>query len=373
MRILDRYIVGSFLRNYVLSFLVLVGLYVVLDMVFNFDELLETQSRAGASGLQTLLGIVRDAGDYYFYQVFLYFAQLSGIIPIVAASFTLLRLSHNNELSALLSAGVPLLRVAAPMVLAALVLNALLVVDQELLIPRMIPKLVRKHDEVRHAQRNSFAIRAIQDDQRALLTCRFFPAHDPPMMRGLSMLQPAPHSALVTASAAYWDGSANLWRLEEGRLMAGLAPEATAREQPLQTLRTSITPEELHLYHSGEYVEYLSSQRINQLLARPHGYAKIDLVRAKHARFTQPLVNVILLLLAAGCVLTREPRQLKTAATRCVLLCGLCLASVFIFQQLGAQVPPSWQWPDAWPAMMAWMPIFIFGPVSVWLLDRVKT
>jgi lipopolysaccharide export LptBFGC system permease protein LptF len=26
-----------------------------------------------------------------------------------------------------------------------------------------------------------------------------------------------------------------------------------------------------------------------------------------------------------------------------------------------------------WPALMAWLPVFIFGPLAVWLLDRVKT
>jgi hypothetical protein len=26
-----------------------------------------------------------------------------------------------------------------------------------------------------------------------------------------------------------------------------------------------------------------------------------------------------------------------------------------------------------WPAIMAWVPIIIFGPVAVWLLDRIET
>ena len=42
-----------------------------------------------------------------------------------------MRLSRFNELTALLAAGIPLLRIAAPVILVAVVLNGLLLVDQE--------------------------------------------------------------------------------------------------------------------------------------------------------------------------------------------------------------------------------------------------
>ena len=41
MKILDRYVLVTFLKNYLISFMVLVGLYILLDLVFNFDELIE--------------------------------------------------------------------------------------------------------------------------------------------------------------------------------------------------------------------------------------------------------------------------------------------------------------------------------------------
>ena len=65
---------------------------------------------------------------------------MSGIIPVVAAAFTLLRLSRFNELTAVLAAGVPLLRVAVPIILAGVAVNVLMVADQELLIPAVIPQ-----------------------------------------------------------------------------------------------------------------------------------------------------------------------------------------------------------------------------------------
>jgi hypothetical protein len=105
---------------------------------------------------------------------------------------------------------------------------------------------------------------------------------------------------------------------------------------------------------------------------RPKSYGTNNLLRVKHWRFTQPLMNVILLLLAIPAVLTREPGHLKTAATRCLLLTGLGMGSVFLANQIATN-PPSLALAAQWPAIMAWLPIFLFGPVSVFLLDRVKT
>ena len=97
-----------------------------------------------------------------------------------------------------------------------------------------------------------------------------------------------------------------------------------------------------------------------------------QLLRVKNSRFTQPLINIILLLLAIPCVLTRQPGQLKAAAIKCLVLSGLCLGTVFLAQLL-ANTPPTPDLTMTWPAIMAWMPIFLFGPLAVWLLDRVQT
>src|SRR5262245_36915414 len=148
MKILDRYVLLTFVKNYLISLMVLIGLYVVLDLVFNFDELIEVQTRGGAGGIESFLSVLYVIFDYYFYQIFMIYGQLSGMIAVVAAAFTLVRFARFNELSPILSAGVPLARLAWPIVIAALVLNVLLVADQEVIIPKLIPKLTRKHDEI---------------------------------------------------------------------------------------------------------------------------------------------------------------------------------------------------------------------------------
>ena len=380
MKILDRYVLTLFLKNYLISLAVLIGLYVIMDMVFNFDHLVSVQKNTTTTGLTTALSVVRDVFSYYFYQSFMIFVQLSGIIPVVAAAFTLLRLSRFGELTAFLAAGVPLLRVTVAIMCAAILLNALLIIDQEYVLPRMIPKLTRKHEEVHTAAVPYFPIRSMQVDQRSLLVAaRFWPAtNDRParleemdVIERDEMLRPVSH---LFAKLAEWDSEHQDWQLTDGRIVTGLLPhQQPSDEQPVAVYRGDVTPEEIALYHSSEFVELLSTRRINELIARPKSYGAVGLYRVKHMRFTQPIMNVVLLLLAIPTVLTHDPKSLKSAAGKCLTLTGLAMGSVFLSQQIAGHPPGGAQWANAWTALLAWVPIFIFAPISVWLLDRVKT
>ena len=381
MRILDRYVILSFLRNYLISFFVLVGMYVVLDMMFNIDEFAEVREKAAtadAGSIAAAFTFVRYVADFYFFQIPMYFVHLSGIIPLVAAAFTLMRMIRFNELSAILSAGVPLLRIAMPIVVVALILQGLLWVDQELLIPNIIHKVVRDHDDVVDYDTASFPIQAMRDDQRnaKLFAWRYYPNARPPRMEIVDIieqdasLRPVAH---IRAREARWDESTQSWILDRGLRNPNVAPDVVERRDPyrVESYQGGITPTEIQLYQSGGYVDLLSTRNINELLKRPLSYGRADLLRVKHTRIAQMIINMILLLLAIAAVLTREPRQLKTAATRCVLLCGACLTVAFLGHELAGHPPAGLS--RHWPALMAWLPIFTVGPLSIWLLDRVKT
>src|SRR5258706_10489162 len=95
MKILDRYVIATFLKNYFIALFVLIGMYVTLDMVFNFDELVQVQDRAAVTGGgDSALVVIKAAANYYFYQLFTNFVQLSSMIPLVAAAVSLVPFSR---------------------------------------------------------------------------------------------------------------------------------------------------------------------------------------------------------------------------------------------------------------------------------------
>lgn len=402
MKILDRYVLVTFLKNYLISFMVLVGMYVVLDMVFNFDELVDVKGVGESSKTdvwQTILGI----GDFYFYQIFVFFVYLSGMIPVVAAAFTLLRLSRFNELTAVLAAGVPMLRIALPICVAGLVLQALLYVDQQYLIPNMIPKLMRDHDERSDAGAKSFEIRVMQDSDLGLLRAARYTPGTPTtpatmevvditersedvrslIVDGNEVIGPDGQpkvtrnlvaSAHITADKAVWNEGEQRWDLVNGQRVTGLSPDdLQSSVEPVAFYKSNVTPEEVSLYRSGNWVEFLSSGKIDELLQRPGSYGQTHLMRVKHWRFVQPLMNLVLLLLAIPFLMTREPGKLKSAATKCLIITAIGMGAVFLSHQLAGMESPKPQWASIWPALMAWMPVFVFGPIAYFFLERVRT
>lgn len=385
MKIFDRYIVRSFLRNYLLSFVVLVGLYIALDMVFNFDELTRGASMQGAdpdTSTFSIVSLIFNIAEFYFYQMFAFFVQLSGVIPVVAAAFTLVRMMRFNELTAMLAAGVPMVRIAIPVVLAGVVMSVLLVVDQELIIPNITHKLIRQHDDVGQARAASFRVAALEDSAGSLLMAARYnpPGFDrdgtrlPATIEELDVIefdkQRDPVSHIQARGATYDDKG--IWQLTDGYRQTGLRPTDTPATTPLGQWKSDVGPNEIALYRKSSFVDLLSTSQINNLLEHPRNYGTVPLLRVKHSRIVQPLTNVLLLLLAIPCILTREPHALRATATRTVLLTGACMALVFIsFQVAGRPPTPEMTW--YWPALMLWMPIFVFGPIAVWMMERLKT
>ena len=95
MKTLDRYILRGFIVNYAIALLVMVGLYLVIDLFFNFDEF--TKEAGGA------LEVIRRIVDYYSYNMLVYFAQLSGVITVVAACCTFAGSDMRNSSASVVS------------------------------------------------------------------------------------------------------------------------------------------------------------------------------------------------------------------------------------------------------------------------------
>jgi lipopolysaccharide export LptBFGC system permease protein LptF len=140
MKIIDKYVAKSFLMGYVIAFCVLMGLRVIIDLFVNLDEFVENADMG-------TLAVMKNIIVFYALNSTLYFRDFAGMITVVAAAFSLGKMVRSNELVAVMSSGVSLKRVIAPIILLSLVLTGFLVIDQELIIPPLRDKLVRKHQD----------------------------------------------------------------------------------------------------------------------------------------------------------------------------------------------------------------------------------
>src|SRR4051794_32579130 len=139
MRILDRERYRAFFKAYVICFTALVGLYIVIDAFSNFDEFSKR-----ADGAVEMFSVM---GRFYLVHMSQFYDRLCGVIGMMAAIFTVTWMQKNNELLAMLAAGISTQRVIRPVWISALIVSGMAVVNQEFIMPPLGEELQKSHDD----------------------------------------------------------------------------------------------------------------------------------------------------------------------------------------------------------------------------------
>jgi len=370
MTILDRYVFRSLAANYVIALAVMMSLYVVLDLFFNMDEFTERGDSAGV--------VLLNIANYYGPNLFLYFAQLSGVIVLVACAATLTRMRGTNELTAMLASGVSLYRVAAPVVAFGLLTTVLWAVDTEIIIPSVAARLARTHEDARGER--AYGVWFLEDRDGRLVSAQQFDPSENTMHRLLVLERDERGRirSVIEADRAAWeprDGHPHggRWKLARGRQRArsqdlgvAMGPRDALADQSIAYYDSELTPARIEMMQSAQWVNYLSSRQLARLGDRdlPRALA-VSIRQARNARFTSPLINLVLLLLGLPFLLDRAPGTIITDIARCLGLCGTCFSVAFVGQSLLST--------DSYSALPAWLPIIVFTPLAVVLIDRIRT
>ncbi len=385
MRILDRYIIRSFVFNYLLALGVMLGMYTLLDLIVNFDSFTKTTAVAAATQplavhattLSLAAGALWNIVDYYSYQMLVIFQQVSGAIPLLAAGFTMVRMTRHHELTAMLASGVSLFRVAAPIVLVSVGFGLLTVCNQEFLIsnPTVVQKLLRSHNDLNAPVARTTPINFVQDSDNSLLVASDYdPAKK--QMKGVLIVQRDKSGAPIghiVADSATWERPPNepteTWIMRgvvqsEDRLDADPTKRFVGK-MPIQEYHTGLTPAQLDLIFQKKAVEYLSSRQVYDLAASSPPTNQPMLYKIMYLRVTQPLMNIVMLLIGIPFLLTREPNRLIKNMVYCTILSGFVFVATFVIFQMGGTKLD--------PLLAAWLPVLVFGPIAVVMLDIIKT
>ncbi|MFP4053373.1 MAG: LptF/LptG family permease [Phycisphaerae bacterium] len=443
MRTLDRYVVRSFLLAALLWFLVLMSMRVVVDLFVNMDEFAE----GGRPLEQVLVHIIR----YYSAHSLVYFVELGGLILVAAAAFTLARMNHTNELTAILASGVSLYRVVVPILACSALLSGLVVVDREYLIPRIAPYLARSIDDLVEASSQRFQVRLVPDENRTVWYSRSFWPEPQEMENPTALVRDRRNTLqlVVSGEKAKWDVNHKRgWLIKRPSLVAtegwlnrqtgrriytDLPPEKlaesfsegaaavdaaydmrvsaqrlepatadapavlvrprfdfvdpngeriaivfaeTASYQPVggevrqaswQLRRgyglvpSDLSPEDLILRQDSRWMELLSARELGDLL-KSRRMPNLRQVRlARQIRFSEPVVNFMMPLLALPFILSRE-RNIKTSVGLCIGILAAFVGFVYACRYMNMS-----------PVLAAWLPVMIFGPISLVTVDSVKT
>ncbi len=367
LTIIDRYMLRALLINYLIALAVMICLYAALDMFVNMDEFTEQG--------YPLPIVVKNIISYYWPNVFLYFKELSSVIALFACMATIARMRRLNELTVALASGVSLYRLAAPVIGFGLATTALLVIDTELIIPRVAHLLARDRDDADGAL--ACEISFLRDRDGALLSAgKFHPrTGDLQWLRVLTRDENGSVRQMLEADHAVWEPPSLTrpqggWRLERGLLRtrardteAGIGPRGDLKVEPCYFYESDLSPEAIQLRQAEGWISYLSLAQLRDL--EESGAPSVATIAAtRHARIASPLVGMVMLLLGLPFFLDRWPGNVLGDAGKCMIACGLCYVAGFVSQSIR---------PQSASALYAWMPIFIFATIAIVRIDRIRT
>ena len=116
---------------------------------------------------------------------------------------------------------------------------------------------------------------------------------------------------------------------------------------------------------NAQWADLLSIRQLNALLESRNLTNRAMIDMSRHIRLTQPLLQWVLLLLAIPFFLVREPVNVMAAGGKALLLAGAFYLVAFVAHSVIKD--------ETHAALIAWIPILVFGPVAAIHLANVKT
>ncbi|HLA83250.1 MAG TPA: LptF/LptG family permease [Thermoguttaceae bacterium] len=366
MRIIDRYILRQFAQTFAICFLSLTGLYVVFGAFTNLDSFLKVAEQQG-----NLLGVV---AGYYGYQSLFFFDMTAGMLALISAMFTVTWLQRHNEMTALMAAGVPRVRAAMPVIIAAALIAVLATVNRELIMPRYRSELVRTPSDLTGDAPRKFDPRC--DDRTDILIWGKTAYLSERRICEPSFLLPETlnrYGNQLTAESAWYRGPEGdrpggyLCRgVDQPKNLASLPSLAMGEKRILITPRDAdwLKPDECFIVSDVSFelltegLEFASTAQLIAGLRNPSlGFGAPVRVEI-HSRIVRPLLDVTLLFLGLPLVMTRENRNVFIAIGLCIFVVSFFVVIMMAFQALGTNcmIPAH---------LAAWAPLLIFVPVAV--------
>lgn len=375
MKILDRYVAKNFLFGYFIALFVLLGMFMTIDLFLNLDEFTELTDELSFGAF--IMNIVR----FYGVRCSLWYKDMAGMMIVVAAVFSLARMTRNNELIAVMASGTSLKRILAPILIISVILTGLMIADQEFVVPRFAYELTRDHDDLTYE--NTYSFEFIGDDNGSLISTQSYNENTQQMQHVLIILRESvpgqPGIFRVTgkiqADSAVYNPQRGGWDLVNGRRTlitpTGSDSAMLPYSEEVDFYTTHLSAMEIPIRKREGFKTLLSLRQLNELEDNP-GARQTDLAALafqKHTRITDPIINLIMLMVALPVLVCRDPKAMKSAILISFATTLSCFLVVFICKLFATEV----FFGQTRPVLWTWLPIFIFFPVAIIEIDSMRT
>ena len=369
MTILDRYLLRSFVFNLIMWLFCVVGMFVVFDLVSNFDAILKAGKEAGS--------ITKLLLTYYTFKSVPVVMMLGSLIGLLSAMVTVAMLMRLNELVPIQAAGVSTFRIVTPLLVAFLLFVTGLTVVRECVLPQCLDQLTA--DYIGLASQKGQIVNATVDYETGIhfhgarlfkkdkrISNPNFLINKPIVKRALNI---SAENAIYHAASGDQPAGFMLTNVKEpkdlpggeslmfdGRPVVITSEDAPEWIAPTDCFVVTKVPF-AYFVSSGSWSQYASTKEMITAARNPSMELGKRTHGTIHARLLMPFLDVTLVFLGLPIILSRGNRNVFKAMGISALI---LLTFVFVresSQYLGVAFGQ--------PALGAWLPLMIFGPIAV--------
>ena len=370
MTLIDRYLSFLFIKTFLVCFLSFTGLFVVIHLFSNLDEMLTIRKNDGVAGL---------ALGFYGPRMAEMYDKMSAVMSLLAAIFAISLMQRRREFTALEAAGISRSRIVRPLLIFSLVAIAIGIANRELLLPSVRDHLVRtaqnwnNQDQLTigtyHDLDSGIKIRGTEYSmnlKRIINPNLQLPTLVDPS-QGQSVSHIEAQVAMQVAATANRESGLWLYRVTYPPKPFELK---TMRNDQFTVYWPGDTPwlqrdECFVVCHYDGYqasfgnslTQYESAFELIQRLQQPRTwYGRSSQIRI-HTRLLQPLLDLSLLLLGIPLILRRSERNVFFSI-------GLCFSLILIYYLIIIGSHTLGEYSLLQPATAAWLPVLIFFPLA---------
>lgn len=355
MRILDRLVLGTFLKLFVLVLATSPPLFIIGDIAENLDDYIDR----GLTGF--------DVAQSYVYQLPLFIQWSFPIAALLATVFTIHGMTTHREVVAAKAGGISFHRLIVPVLGAGMVLTVV-----ALALSEVVPRANRISAQILRAEnpgrtwRSDFVYRS--EEGLSWQVDRLTAADG--RMTGIVLERPENGDTPglhVTAEGARFTEEEG-WILTSGHLRT-LATDSTERAlefDRLQIAGIEEKPEELlEVPPEPEEMTYAEIDRLAGIIERTGGDA-LELLVKREQKISIPVTTLVIILFGA-------PLATSNKRGGAAYGIGLSLATVIVFMMMLRVSGALGEAGALTPLVAAWLPNAIFAAAGLFFMVRVRT
>ena len=358
LRLHDRYILNGFLRNVLIGLIAFTVIYITVDVTEKTDSFIDNNAR------------IVDVVSYYLFKIPWIIILVLPVSVLLATIFTLGKLARDNELTAFISSGTPFVRIAAPLIMAALAISLLSILFGENVIPKtnrrgediMLIEIEKKRARTDYRFKNNLHYQG--EGNRIYYADKYDLRLSVLLGVVVQEYEDSKLKRRIDAQKAFWDGAK--WVFMKGAIREFLEtgekittfdrqPMPEFPERPDDLAKEEIEPEEMNYSELKDYIEKIRRG------GGPVDKYLVDL----YVKFSFPFTSLIFAVIGAALSSARRKPSMATGFGLTLFISFTYYGILRIGQALGHSGVIQ-------PLFGAWMGNIIFFAVGGVLLYRAN-